>query len=80
MEKGLILRLRESGFGAGLGKATLRLRCWVHLPENGSLGDSGLGHAILEISTRISVGMVLKVGFLSLLISLVLATFVHTIV
>ena len=46
--------LRENGFRAGFDYATLWRGCWVHLPENGSLGYCGLGDAICKISTRFS--------------------------
>ena len=52
----MILKVGKSGFGAEMDKATLRIRCWVHLPEIGSLGNSGMGHAIVVISTGFSVG------------------------
>ena len=41
--------------------ATLWRGCWVHLPEMGSLGYSGLWHAIVAVSTGVSVGWFLKV-------------------
>ena len=56
-----ILKVEESGFGAGMDWATLWRGCWVHLPENGSLGYCGFGIRFLRFRTGVSVGRVLKV-------------------
>ena len=53
---GVVLRVVESGFRAGIDWTILWRGCWVHLPENGSLVNSGFGHTIAEISTGFSVG------------------------